>query len=77
MNKIELTTYWVGKVRNTVHRRELRSTSLSLPCKFGLRALVKYGTKIFEVPSNYRNDEEVEGNGRGSDDCWGQVHNHC
>ena len=74
MNKIELTTYRVGKVRNTAHQGELRPTALSLPFKCGLRALVKYGTKMLKFP---RNDEEVEGNGRGSDDFWGQVHNHC
>ena len=50
MNKIELTTYRAGKVRNTAHRRELRSTALSLPCKCGLRALVKYGTKMLKFP---------------------------
>ena len=50
MNKIELTTYRAGKVRNTAHRRELRSTALSLPCKCGSRALVKYGTKMLKFP---------------------------
>ena len=50
MNKIELTTYRVGKVRNTAHWRELRLTALSLLCKCGLRTLVKYGTKMLKFP---------------------------
>ena len=44
INKIELTTYRAGKVRNTAHRRELCSTAMQL------RPLVKYGTKMLKFP---------------------------